>query len=277
MFVQIPLEDFLINLISDLIFSDFLFRIALFIVGIIVIFIIQFLIIGAVKRIENIPGDVVNGIKFLLRLAIAIAVLMLIAGLFGLSPEALFFIAAVFGAIVSFSSAQVIQNFIAGLYLLFTRPFIVGDLVAIGDVEGVVDSISLNYTKIRTMDGLYQFTPNKNIMNTSIVNYNQQARKKALNEGRDQKRRRLSVILSSRSQVRYSFDWKVPIGDLDRDKAKIKQVCKKYTPIFGQEPKFSLIQISHCLKFKFIITTDTGEKIINFGNAFRNELVDLFH
>ncbi len=276
MFVQTTLEDFLARLITDLL-SDFLFRIVFFIVGIIAIFVIQFLIIKAIKRIGKLSLDVVNGVKFLLRLATAVAVLMLITSVFGLPNEVVFLIGAVFGAIVSFSSAQVIQNFVAGLYLLLTRPFIVGDLIAIGTVEGMVDSISLNYTKIRTMDGLYQFTPNKSIISASIVNYNQRVKKKALKEDQIEKRKSFSVIPSSTRQVRYSFNWGVPIGNLEQDKANIKQICNKYKPIFGQEPKFFLINVSHRLKFKFIITTDTGEKIINFGNDFRNELVDLFH
>ncbi|MFX0095361.1 MAG: mechanosensitive ion channel family protein [Candidatus Hodarchaeota archaeon] len=277
MFVQTSLQEFLSNLITILTSFNFILNLTLFVLGISALFIIQFLILAAVKRIKNISLDMVNGIKILLRLTIAVVVLMIITSLFGLPPQATFLIGAVFGAVISFSSAQIIQNFVSGLYLLLTRPFIVGDLIAIGDREGVVVEISLNYTKLRTTDTIYQLTPNRIILNTPIVNYNHWVKKKAAKAIRGQQRDRFTDILSKSREVRYSFDWGVPIGNLAQDKMKINQICEKYESLFGHKPEFFLVKVSHRLKFKFIIRTDTGEKIINFANDFRNELVSLFH
>lgn len=55
------------------------------------------------------------------------------------------------GAAVGLASTQTIGNFIAGLYLLAARPFKVGDYVRLGTIEGVVQEITINYTKILTI------------------------------------------------------------------------------------------------------------------------------
>jgi len=49
---------------------------------------------------------------------------------------------------VSFS----LTNVVAGIYLFATRPFSVGDYVSIGDVEGLVKEISVNFTRLYSLD-----------------------------------------------------------------------------------------------------------------------------
>ena len=47
-------------------------------------------------------------------------------------------------------SSQTINNIVAGFYVIASRHFRVGDYVKIGDVEGQVEEISINYTKLYT-------------------------------------------------------------------------------------------------------------------------------
>ena len=75
------------------------------------------------------------------------------------------------GAAVGFASTQTIGNFVAGLYLLTIRPFKVGDLIRLGTIEGVVQEITINYTKILTMGNNTVSIFNLSILQRDMTNF----------------------------------------------------------------------------------------------------------
>ena len=77
---------------------------------------------------------------------------------------------ALVGAALGFGSSQTINNLIAGLYVIISRPFMVKDYVKIGDAEGQVEEISINYTKLYTPSFNLLAIPNTDIMNNKILN-----------------------------------------------------------------------------------------------------------
>lgn len=89
----------------------------------------------------------------------------------GLTSEGFLAFSALGGAAVGFASSQTIGNFIAGLYLLATRPFKVGDYVRLGTVEGIVEEITINYTKILTIGSNVVSLINLQILQRDITNY----------------------------------------------------------------------------------------------------------
>ena len=65
--------------------------------------------------------------------------------------------AIVFG----FAFRQIGENLLAGLFLVFSRPFRIGDLIQSGGLpEGTVEALDLRNTHIRTTDGRDIFIPN---------------------------------------------------------------------------------------------------------------------
>jgi small conductance mechanosensitive channel len=82
------------------------------------------------------------------------------------------FIAAIgaiaFGA--SFALQGPLSNYGAGLVIIITRPFIVGDTVAVKQVTGVVEEVSLAATVLSTEDGEKITIPNKHIVGEIINN-----------------------------------------------------------------------------------------------------------
>ncbi len=79
--------------------------------------------------------------------------------------------AGVTGVIVGFAVKDVAANLIAGIFLLIDRPFIVGDFVAAGNIQGTVEQISLRVTRIRTVDGPVVTVPSNVIAANAITNY----------------------------------------------------------------------------------------------------------
>ena len=75
------------------------------------------------------------------------------------------------GFAIGFASQRSIGNFVAGMYILASRPFRVGDYVKIDGIEGIVEEISINYTKILTPAYTTVLITNNEILNKRVVNY----------------------------------------------------------------------------------------------------------
>jgi small conductance mechanosensitive channel len=63
-----------------------------------------------------------------------------------------------------------LSNYGAGIAIILTRPFIVGNTVSIEGVSGVVQEIKLGYTRLETEDGEIITIPNKHIVGEVLVN-----------------------------------------------------------------------------------------------------------
>jgi len=75
------------------------------------------------------------------------------------------------GAAVALALQGVLGNVAAGLTIIFTRPFHVGQYVAIAGVEGEVRSVSLFNTTLRHSDLSLVVIPNRKIVGEILHNY----------------------------------------------------------------------------------------------------------
>lgn len=79
--------------------------------------------------------------------------------------------AGVLAAIVGFASQSAFSNIISGIFLVFSKPFGVGDRVQIGQLySGDVEDITLRHTVIRNFENRLIIIPNSVINNETIVN-----------------------------------------------------------------------------------------------------------
>lgn len=63
-----------------------------------------------------------------------------------------------------------VANFAAGISLVISRPFKIGDTILINNIYGEVEEIKLAYTTLRTEDEELITVPNKNMIGEVIVN-----------------------------------------------------------------------------------------------------------
>jgi small-conductance mechanosensitive channel len=73
--------------------------------------------------------------------------------------------------VLGFAFREIGENFLAGFFLAFSRPFNIGDTIQSGDFIGSVKSIELRNTHIRTSDGRDIFIPSSQIFNQALINY----------------------------------------------------------------------------------------------------------
>jgi small-conductance mechanosensitive channel len=67
------------------------------------------------------------------------------------------------GLAIGFAFRDIFQNFLAGIILLLTHPFEIGDQITVGGYEGTVDAIETRATTIRTYDGRRVVIPNSTL------------------------------------------------------------------------------------------------------------------
>lgn len=128
-------------------------------------------------RRARLAPHVTNGLVLTARLLILIGVAVSAVRVGGLPTDWFVAFSAIGGAAVGFASTKTIGNFVAGLYLLAVRPFRVGDFVRLGTVEGIVEEIAINYTKILTMADNFVSISNLQIMDRDITNYSYKSNK----------------------------------------------------------------------------------------------------
>jgi len=99
--------------------------------------------------------------------------LFLIMALQNLGVELLPLIAglSVVGAGLALATQGVLSNVVAGLSIIFAKPFRVGEYIAIAGVEGVVESITLFNTTLGHVDRSRVVVPNRRVVGEILHNY----------------------------------------------------------------------------------------------------------
>lgn len=111
---------------------------------------------------------------------VAVAVLYVLFGIqillrFGVNLVALVAPATVLGAALGFGAQKVVQDFLAGFFVLAERQYGYGDIVelttATGVAAGTIEDVTLRVTRLRTLDGEAVIVPNGQIV--TAVNQSQ--------------------------------------------------------------------------------------------------------
>jgi small conductance mechanosensitive channel len=107
------------------------------------------------------------GLGILLNVVLVVAIL----GFFGVETTSFAALLAAGGVAIGVAWGGLLANFAAGTFLVFLRPFKVGDAVTAGGVTGVVDAIGLFGTTINTPDNVLTIVGNNKIFSDTIQNY----------------------------------------------------------------------------------------------------------
>ncbi|HEX6125265.1 MAG TPA: mechanosensitive ion channel family protein [Pyrinomonadaceae bacterium] len=70
---------------------------------------------------------------------------------------------------IGFAFKDVLQNFFAGIFILWRKPFIVGDQLRFKEYEGTVEEITVRSTRLKTFDGERAVIPNGDIYTTAVL------------------------------------------------------------------------------------------------------------
>lgn len=92
-------------------------------------------------------------------------------GQLGVDVSGLLASLGVAGLTIGFAARDALSNVISGLFIFWDRPFVLGDLVEIGDTYGKVQEITMRSTRVVTPDGRMLAIPNTAIVNSTVASY----------------------------------------------------------------------------------------------------------
>lgn len=96
----------------------------------------------------------------------------------------LFSVLGIGGVAIGFAFRDILQNTMAGILLLLTRPFRLGDQIKVGAFEGTVEDIQVRATTIRTYDNRRAVIPNSDLFSDKVlVNTAYESRRLAIRFG----------------------------------------------------------------------------------------------
>ena len=108
-----------------------------------------------------------TGLRILLNVALIVAIL----GYFGVETTTFAALLAAGGVAIGVAWGGLLANFAAGAFLVFLRPFKVGDFVTAGGVTGTVETIGMFGTVINTPDNVCTIIGNNKIFSDIIQNF----------------------------------------------------------------------------------------------------------
>ena len=127
-----------------------------------------------------------TGLSVLLNIALVVAIL----GYFGVETTTFAALIAAGGVAIGVAWGGLLANFAAGAFLVFLRPFKVGDFVTAGGVTGTVNEIGLFGTTINTPDNVRTIVGNNKIFSDTIQNFSANRIPARGPDGAHQQRRR---------------------------------------------------------------------------------------
>jgi len=115
---------------------------------------------GAEMVLSRLARWLVIGLALLLALTIAVD---------SFEPGQLIQFLGIGSVAIGFAFHDILQNFLAGILLLLTEPFKIGDQIIVGDFEGTVENVETRATTIQTYDGRRVVIPNAELFTDSVI------------------------------------------------------------------------------------------------------------
>ncbi len=249
-------------LILDELFAQypFLSMLLWLIITLVAVILIERLISRWIKRFierTGMPPHIGNTLLLTGRFIIFIGALIALLNIGGISSDILVAFSALSGAAIGFASGQTIGNILAGLYLIASRPFRVGDYVKLDGAEGIVKEISINYTKILTQANNVVCMSNRRILDKDVVNFRYKGESKLFLYG-----------------FEITFDHSMSSEKLEKI---LDKVVANYVEKLPRKPEYQLTKLTRLERnYMFYIYVEDPKDVFQVQPRMLKEITDLW-
>lgn len=172
-------KDFFIRLINGIVgfIPTLLLAIIIFAVGTILNKLILNLFAKGVER-SKMDETVRKFLSSVIKIVITALVLIIVLTVLGIPMTSIITVLGTAGVAVGLALKDSLSNVAGGVILLINRTIKVGDYVDIGAYSGVVDEVSILFTKIVTVDNKDVYIPNGTVATSAITNYSSEGKRR---------------------------------------------------------------------------------------------------
>jgi small conductance mechanosensitive channel len=146
------------------------------------------------------------------RIILWLMLIMVILPTLGISTAPLVTLVGTIGVAVALALKDSLSNVASGIIMVFTKPFVKGDVIEVDGITGVVDYIDMLSTRLHKFDNQVVIVPNKEITNSVLIN--------------------ITKMDLHRVDVTFEISYE---SDIDRAKALIEKIIEK-SDLFLNEP-----------------------------------------
>ena len=129
------------------------------------------LIEGRIKSSPNLTPSIKVLSTKLLRILLAIVAIVFALQVVGINLTAFAVLGGAIGVGLGFGLQKIFANLVSGFILLLDKSIKPGDVIAIGDYYGRVDSLGARYVSVLTRDGIEHLIPNEELITTRVENW----------------------------------------------------------------------------------------------------------
>ncbi len=264
------------------------------ILQLVILLLLYFILTRVLRRSLRAMGvgpEASSGIVLISRLILFAAIVAVIMAFFSPSFAAILSVSTLFGTAIGLAFSQALGNIVSGLYVFAARPFRVGDYVKIGDVEGIVREITLNYTEVLLPDETTQLVPNGKVVTSEVTNYRIEMsdfveRSEELESGADSSVKRsmrralyrLKDMTGYDEAYRYTFELTFHMNfDHQNLRITFENVCKNWTTKFLTTPNYIVWAAPNaCVVYRFSFIVASPMDIIKYGSEFKDDLLQVY-
>ena len=162
------------------------------VLAVVVLFVFYFLSKVGKRSAETIAEKVFHDSSLQNLAGTFVGVLLIVIGVFaaativfpGLRAGDLVAVLGLSGVAIGFAFQDIFQNFLAGILLLWQRPFVVGDQIEVDEYAGTIEHIDIRATSLRSYHGQIIVIPNSDIYSSAVtVNTAEDVRRSAFETG----------------------------------------------------------------------------------------------
>jgi small conductance mechanosensitive channel len=195
---------------------------------------------GIIERVvePTLGATRAEGVKNLFQVVAGIVLIVFVFAMFGVNLTAALIGAGFLGIVLGLAAQQVLGNIFAGLSMLVSKPFEIGDRVTIATSSygltgstyahesqasgfiGVIQDVGIFFTRVLLDNGTPAVFPNSVVIGALIINY--------------------SKITLRTVRVRMDIDKKM---DYDKFKARILESLKKHDTIDARESSIEVVDV----------------------------------
>ena len=107
----------------------------------------------------------------LLHIVLAVVAVIVALKIVGINLTAFAVFGGAIGVGLGFGLQKIFANLVSGFILLLDKSIKPGDVIAIGDYYGRVDSLGARYVSVSTRDGIEHLIPNEELITTRVENW----------------------------------------------------------------------------------------------------------
>jgi MscS family membrane protein len=108
--------------------------------------------------------------EFMKILVIIFSVFFILGAIFELNISSLIAGLGIGGLAIALAAKESLENLLGSFTIFLDKPFVIGDMVKVGNVQGNIERIGFRSTRIRTVDKSFVTVPNKKMVDSELDN-----------------------------------------------------------------------------------------------------------